>query len=335
MTCLTQVLGLPPFLRRPLSGAQPSLRFRDMKLPSCLLLVCLSWNAWATGVNQGPSIDKKIFVPALTNTKVDNERMTANEVLAMEPACLVIGMGRATGNHWGLPDGLFTKGAEPKWSDYSMLYIEGTDTEAQWFHHYCWGELDRLRYYSATNSEKKAKYLKKWMHQINYSLGAAKEKGNRWTYLNKVRGDLAAAQLESKQYVESVATAMEVIATAPEIDATHTTLIDALLALEKKPEAEAAALEAMKRFGKKKSLVRRYKSITGKEPDIPDPEQVKIDVPPNPSPDPTEIPAPIRDTPPKGVDPALVPAQGGMTPPAKIGNKINPYCRFCPDTQDR
>ncbi|MEW6677484.1 MAG: hypothetical protein AB1421_06145 [Pseudomonadota bacterium] len=303
-----------------------------MKLPACLLLATLSWNAWATGVNQGPPVDKNAFIPVLTKTMVEYERMTANEVLSMEPACLVIGMGRATGNHWGIPDGLFPKGAEPKWSDYPMLYVEGSSAYAQWFHHYCWGELDRLRYFAATNPEKKAKYLKKWMGQIGYSLGEAKEKNNRWSYYNKVRGDLAAAQLESKKYSQAATTAAEVIAAAPEIEAPHSTLIDALIALKKKPEAEAAAVEAMKRFGKKKSLVRRYKALTGKEPDIPDPEPATVAAAASPAPAPAETPAPPPEAPAKAAAPDAVPAaQQSVSPPAKIGNETNPYCRFCPD----
>lgn len=305
-----------------------------MKFPACLLLFTLSWNACASGIYQGPPVDKNAFVPVLTKTMVEYERMTANEVLSMEPACLVIGMGRATGNHWGIPDGLFTKGAEPKWTDYPMLYVEGTNTYAQWFHHYCWGELDRLRYFAATNSDKKAKYLKKWMGQISYSLSEAKDKNNRWSYLNKVRGDLSAAQLESKKYALAATTAAEVIAMAPEIEATHSTLIDALIALKKNPEAEAATIEALKRFGKKKSLVRRYKALTGKEPDIPDPEPASVTTPPPATP--IAADTTVTQTQPPATTAAPDPtttAQQSVSPPAKIGNETNPYCRFCPDPQ--
>ncbi len=301
-----------------------------MRLAFCLLIIALPWNSFASGIYQGAPLNKQIFIPVLTKTVVEDEIMTTSEVLAMEPACLAIGMGRAVGKSWGLPDGLFPKGAEPKTSDYPMLYIEGTEGYAQWFHHYCWGELDRLRYFAATNPEKKASYLKEWIGQITYSLDAAKKKNNRWSYLNKVRGDLAAAQLESKKYADAIATATEVIAAAPEIEATYTTLIDALIALKKKPEAEAATLEAMKRFGKKKSVVRRYKALTGREPDIPDPEPAPVAAAASPAP--SEPPPPQQDVPAKAAtaDPAPAAQQSGPAP-AKIGNESNPYCRFCPD----
>lgn len=254
--------------------------------------------------------------------------MTASEVLSMEPACLLIGMGRALGTRWGIPEDLFPKGAEPRLGDYPML------SKAPWFHHYCWGELSRVRYFNTTTPEKKTKHLKHWIDNIKYSLdeAGANERGNRWSYYNKVRGDLAAAQLESKKYAEAIATATDVITTAPEIEAPHTTLIDALIALKKSSEAEAAALEAIKRFGKKKSLVRIYKALTGREPDIPDPEPAPVAAPTSPAPTPTEAPAALQDPPAKAATPAPAPAaQQSVTPPAKIGNETNPYCRFCPD----
>jgi hypothetical protein len=303
-----------------------------MRFPVSLLLVTLSWTAWATGINQGPPVDKNLFVPVLTKTMVEGQIMTVNEVIAMEPACLVIGMGRATGNHWGMPDGTFPKGAGPQMSNYPMLYIEGTSINAGWFHHYCWGELSRVRYLTATNTNKRAKYLNKWIGAIHYSLREAKSKNNRWSYLNKVRGDLAAAQLESKKYALAAVTAAEVIAVAPEIEATHITLIDALIALKKRPEAEAATLEALKLFGKKKSLVRRYKALTGREPDIPDPEPAPVAASEMPAPVPSESPVPQQGGLTK--DAALESApvvQESVSPPASIGNETNPYCRFCPD----
>lgn len=294
-----------------------------------ILLATLYGNIWASGIYQGPPVDKNVFVPVLTKTEVQYETMTVNEVLSMEPACLVIGMGRATGRRWGLPENMFPKGAGPRFEDYPML------TNAPWFHHYCWGELDRFRYFTTSNPEAKTRYLKRWVDGILYSLNDAKKRGNNsWPYLNKLRGDLAAAQLESKKYIAAIATATEVIAAAPEIEATHTTLIDALIALKKKTEAEAASLEAMKRFGKNKSLVRRYKALTGREPDIPDPEPEPAPVAAvdSPVPTPAAAPAPKQDAPAMttAADPALAVLQS-VTPPAKIGNVTNPYCRFCPD----
>lgn len=262
---------------------------------------------------------------------VEYEPMTINEILVMEPACLVIGLNKAKGNDsWGIPEGVFPKGAEPKWTDYPMLYIENTSSYAQWFHHYCWGELVRFRYFAATNPDKKARYLNKWMDALTYSLDAAKARNNRWSYLNKVRSDLAAAQLESKKFALAATTASEVIAAAPDIESTHSTLIDALVALKKKPEAETATVEALKRFGKKKSLVRRYKALTGKEPDIPDPEPVVVAAP-SPTPTPPESAVPQVIAPAREIVPTPAPVQETVFAPAKIGNETNPFCRFCPD----
>ena len=126
-------------------------------------------------------------------------------------------------------------------------------------------------------------------------------------------------------------TAAEVIAVAPEIEATHSTLIDALIALKKKPEAEAATLAALKQFGKKKSLVRRYKALTGKEPDIPDPEPVVAVAPTPPASVVPETPSPQQDLPAKQAIPALAPAPESMPAPATIGSETNPHCRFCPN----
>jgi hypothetical protein len=101
--------------------------------------------------------------------------------------------------------------------------------------------------------------------------------------------------------------------------------------LKKKPEAEAAALVALKQFGKKKSLVRRYKALTGKEPDIPDPEPVVAVAPTPPASVVPETPSPQQDLPVKQAVPALAPAPESMPAPATIGSETNPHCRFCPN----
>ena len=292
----------------------------------CAMAGCLASFAFA-GPYRGPEVDKSLFVGTLTRTIVEGQKMTVSEIWAMEPACLVIGMGRATGTRWGMPPGTFKAGTEPKTTDYPMLQMTNGSGDAQWFHHYCWGELNRLRYNSAFRPAQKAEFLKRWEKQVNYVLSAAR--GTNWIYENKVRADLAAVQLATGTPTLAEDTARQVLSADVTLKDAHLTLVDALIAQKKTREAEDALKQALGVFGHDKNLVRRYKALTGTDPE---PESDKVAQPQSTVPPPEPAVQP-------GVNASQAPIKDGSRDypnnPASIrtpdiGTATNPYCRFCP-----
>lgn len=289
---------------------------------------------------QSAPLNKASFIPLLRGASVDYEPMTAVEILAMEPACLQIGMGRAIPDQWGLP-GQSNQDFkriinEPQ---YSMLWLnKGMNKYAQWFHHYCWGELAKFRYQSSIDDAKRSMYMHRWQSDLEYCL--QQSRGTNWVYENHTRNELALAYLTAKQFYKAEMMAQSVLSSDPSDTVASILLIDSLTNQDKKERALSIATSAVQNNPDSEELLTRYRQLGGKMP------------PPSPKMSTSTYSADGADAPEKSASPAKDRSNGASTssnvetssrnnvmepanpPPQNLDSAAtkdkSPYCRFCP-----
>jgi tetratricopeptide (TPR) repeat protein len=299
-----------------------------------LALAILSFN-----LAQAQVFDKKPFQQRLLGKVLLNAPMTAQEIDAMEPACLQIGMGKAGGSiGWNFADRSheeFT--AVLNRPEYAMVKVPSGEY-AQWFHHYCSGMLGKYRF--VTGRKTPHDNLRTWRNEMQYCLRDSN--GKSWVYENRTRKELAEAQYHEKEYGRAVITANEVLTADPSFAEAYVVLADSHVALKRPDKALAAVTEGFRHAPNSKGLKRRYKELGGKMP-LPEP-YAKAATPDAatapavagiPAENPTQkmaVQQAIQEAVQEIRQPAKMPdaLSANSSAPEKPVNPANPYCRFCP-----
>ena len=225
-----------------------------------LLAVSITYPALSEPIN------KAAFIPLLIGARIHYQPLSAVEILAMEPACLQIGLGMAIPDHWGVP------GRDPALQQeivdepqYAMLWVDKSrHAYAQWFHHYCWGQVAKIRYQMAIEKTKRQQYLTQWQDDLEYCLRSSK--GTNWIYENHTRIELAKAYSAAKEFYKAQQLAESVVESDPTDLSAQIMLIDCLKAQDENKNALSVATSALTYNPDSKELLLRYQELGGKMP---------------------------------------------------------------------
>src|SRR3989339_1210791 len=145
--------------------------------------------------------DKKPFQQRLLGKVLLNAPMTAQEIEAMEPACLQIGMGQAGKNGgWQYDDMSHDDFVATLHKPEFAMTLLPSGGYAQWFHHYCSGMLGKYRF--VTGRKTPHNNLATWRGEMQYCLRDSN--GKSWIYENRTRKELAEAQYHEKDYARAI-----------------------------------------------------------------------------------------------------------------------------------
>lgn len=288
-----------------------------------LFLLCLP----VFGVAHASGFDPRVFLPKLVGVSVMGEPMTEQEVLAMDPVCLEIGMGAAVGGSWGYPgmtrDELLGVLSQPQYASWALI---GPRQTAQWLHHYCWGKVSKLRYFSAQNRNKRKGYLGNWRKNMQYCIDDPAKRSINWPLIPLMYKEIAESYLYEHVYQEAIIAASKAISMDPKLGQAYPILADSYAKLDKTARALEVVTEGLKQGNQTIALKRRYKEFGGKMP-YPEPDVVEA-VAPEPAQATVQTqPEPLAGSPHESAE------QAGVAQPTPAPAKQpegNPYCRFCP-----
>lgn len=237
--------------------------------------------------------------------------MTLSEVNAMPPPCHAIGMGEIDGVFWS--EGMKKNGTLSilERPEYAMA------NNAVWFHHYCWGLLDKHRAFASVAASDRSFLTRIWRQEMEYIVNWTARVNVKWEYLPLIHKEIAETYLQDKNYGNALRSANTALSLNADIPASYALLADIYVQIKDKSKALATVTEGLKRVPASKALQFRYKDLGGGMP-FPEP-YVKKEPEPAPAPEPVKEASTVT---PSGTTAADVPPV--EQPPG------NPYCRFCP-----
>lgn len=249
---------------------------------------------------------------------------TASEFKAMEPVCQAIGMGGIDGVFW----------AEALNKPDKRYILDKPENamakDAQWFHHYCWGKLEKLRYFSAKNVEQRNYQIKRWRGEMGFIIDWTSKHQIDWQYTYLIHKEIAESYLYDKNYPKVISEAELSLKQNRDFAGAYILISDAYIEIKNNAKALEYVTEGLTYNPDSKALKSRYKALGGK---LPYPQQP---APTATAPEKTQ-PAAITLTPsPEQLDSTEKPLQPLQTnidkPDTQLDTKPagNPYCRFCP-----
>lgn len=298
----------------------------------CLLSVVslgalLSWEAVAAANSISPLVASRFDI---VGSKLHGQPPVAiADLQAMEPACeLVLRYQK----RWDDNPNLGIWYIQLKNSPLLDLPENNIAKDAVSFHHYCWGEVVRNRYYRETDAKKRKELAEYAMSGSKYVIDHPEFRPQQWPYLSHVYVTMGTGYLLMKDTASAINAFLMSLQINPRERIAYIRLADTLSDLGKKPDALKHVTEGLKYFPKNKGLIRRYQDFGGKLP-YPEPyPDIEINSSDAPAPHTAKTTVPeASDTQSKAIDqePEKNSAPTEATsPPAS--NKLNPYCRFCP-----
>lgn len=257
----------------------------------------------------------------LVGQKVKGVPMTLSEVTAMPPPCRAIGMGEINGVFWA--------GAMRQNGTLSILdRPENVMAKgAGWFHHYCWGLLDKQRAFASVNAAQRNGLVKTWRKEMQYVVDWTASNKIDWQYLPVVHAEIAESYIQDKDYPNAIGSASKAVELNAEFTRGYMLLADIYERIKDREKALAAVTEGLKRAPTSKALQRRYKEFGGSMP-FPEPYAKPVESATSEN----AAPPIVDDATPDKPDEGLVPKAPSNSPaePEKTGVPGNPYCRFCP-----
>ena len=199
------------------------------------------------------------------------------------------------------------------------------------FHHYCWAEVVRNRYYRESDGNKKRELADYVPNAYKWMIDHPEYLPGDWPYLAKVYVNMGTGYLLTKNTAAAFNAFHKALSLDPRQQAAYTNLADTYVTLGKKPEALAQIKEGLRYFPESRALKRRYEELGGKPP-YPEPHPSVIAKTPDP------MPAPDTVQPPSSVntkEKTQAPEERDSAPKstentrAESTNKNNPHCRFC------
>lgn len=259
-----------------------------------------------------------LLLAAVTTAPVwaNKVQTTPQEFKAMEPACQAIGMGEVDGVFWA--EALKRPG-----NRWILDKPENAMASDVTFHHYCWGKLQKFRYFSAKTEERRRWHIRGWRSEMEY---VAKHANRNWAHLASVHKEIAESYLFEKRYAEAVTEANRALALKQDFAPAFIVLADAYAAIKNRAKALEVATEGLKHNPDSKPLKRRYKEQGGGMP-FPDPypRQAAGVAQAEPPAARAEQSQTAKLAPSDEED---KPEAAKIEPPAQPAD--NPYCRFCP-----
>jgi hypothetical protein len=288
--------------------------FRNMKRFFPAILFCLGALLPASAFALSPEAAR------LVGQKVKGTPMTINEVAAMPPPCLAIGMGEFNGVFWA--EAMKKNGTIATLDRPENVMAKG----AGWFHHYCWGLLDKHRAFASVEASKRAFLIKTWRSEMQFVVDRTAQEKINWAYLPVMYAEIAESYIQEKDYPNAIGAANKAVELNPELTRGYMLLADIFEQVKDRKKALAAVTEGLKRAPTAKGLQRRYKEFGGSMP-FPEPykKPVESETSANAAP-------PVEDTTSDRLKEDSTPNTSPNAPdePEKIGVPGNPYCRFCP-----
>lgn len=191
-------------------------------------------------------------------------------------------------------------------------------------HHYCDGLIELNRYFKLVSAADRKATLGRAVSQFDYTLNATSPDFSLRADAHFNRGRAQLLLGKDGQALNDFSKALELNHDMPPASIE-------LAKLYKKQGKQTQALATLKSglllSPAHKGLRRNYEAMGGTLADIPESK-------PEPAPQ-TAAPTPVAPEAPKTSEPPVSPVSAvpAVVEP-KIGNKINPWCRFCPDGPD-
>ncbi len=196
-------------------------------------------------------------------------------------------------------------------------------------HHYCGGLIELNRYYRSSTGRKKAN-LRNAVNEFSGML-------NAWTPGFYLRPEAHLNRGKALKFMgrngEALSDFLKALELNPKLASASVELADFYVKQGKKEQALAVLKKGLEQAPATKSLRRRYQELGGDVKALPVAAAPTGVDPATPVQTEASKPAsgePSRPAEPTSTEAAVVPPAGPL-PEAKIGNKTNPWCRFCPD----
>lgn len=250
--------------------------------------------------------------------------MTPQEFKAMEPVCQAIGMGEINGMFWAE--------ALNKPENKHILDEPGNAMakDAGWFHHYCWGKLGKLRYFSAKTQDQKNFQIRRWRNNMEFIVNWTSQHQIDWPYIHLIYKEIAESYLYEKNYLKAIGEAEIALKKNPEYAGTYVLIADAYTEIKNRSKALEYVTDGLQYNPDSKALQRRYRTLGGKMP-YPDPITRNTLDADTPATKPTSSPPASTDT---ASAPGVQAPQQDQGSSDDVQSKKqpddNPYCRFCP-----
>jgi len=141
----------------------------------------------------------------LVGQKVKGTPVTLSEVTAMPPPCRAIGMGEVKGVFWA--EGMKQNG--------TLSILDRPENamakSAGWFHHYCWGLLDKQRAFASVESSKRAFLVKTWRSEMQYIVDWTDKNKINWEYMPVIHLEMAESFIQDKDYPNAIRSASKAV----------------------------------------------------------------------------------------------------------------------------
>lgn len=252
--------------------------------------------------------------------------LTVDDVKVMEPVCILILGYEGDGGGFWYPrlskDPILTK---PEY-----VIARG----AQSFHHYCWAEIARYRYYRAKDKATRDDMAEAMVADLQFVLTKRSLLPPNWPYLPKIIVALGEGQLMAGRNAEAVQSFARAIEQDKKYAPAYHALADFWIKAGDKAKALDTVTEGLKHQPDNAGLRKRYKELGGKAP-LPPPSSTKGSGKAQEGGGSGKEGAPAQGTTPKKtaapVDTAPKPVRAKPVPEAEdLKRQANPYCRFCP-----
>ena len=256
----------------------------------------------------------------LVGQKVKGTPITLSELAAMPPPCHAIGMGEIDGVFWA--EGMNKNGTSSILDRPENVMAKG----AVWFHHYCWGLLDKQRAFASTDVSKRGFLVKTWRSEMQYIVDWTAKNRINWGYLPVIHAEIAESYIQDKDYPNAIGSANRAVKLNADFTRGYILLADIYERTKDRKKALAAVTEGLKWTPSSKVLQRRYKEFGGGMP-FPEPYTKPAESETSDNSTPT-----VDDATPEKLEEDSAPktSTNPTAEPEKIGVPGNPYCRFCP-----
>ena len=288
------------------------MTFNGIKRVFLLLICCMSVLASAAAFALTPEALR------LVGQRVKGTPMTLNEVNAMPPACHAIGMGEIGGVFWA--EGMKKNGSESLLDRPENVMARG----AGWFHHYCWGLLDKQRAFASVETSKRTFLVKTWRSEMQYIVDWTAKSQINWEYMPVIHMEIAESYMQDKDYSNAIKSASKAVELNAEFTRGYMLIADIYEQIKDRAKALATVTEGLKRTPTSKALQRRYKEFGGSMP-FPEPYTKPVESATLEKNTPT-----VENAMPDKSEEGLALPSNAPAEPEKIGVPGNQYCRFCP-----
>jgi len=240
----------------------------------------------------------------------EGEPISLQDAKSLSPVCLLIYAQSGTGTQW------YTTLKNSPLLDRAEYVIA---RNAVSYHHVCWAEVSRSRYYRAKSETTRKRYLLSIAGNYEFMTAHPEYLPIGWPHMAEMFLEIGKARSLLGQHKEAINAFIKALNLQPDSENVYITLSNYMETRGAKQKALEYATEGLKHVPESKTLKRRYIKLGGKEP-FPTPHPKHNLQQPVLPPSDRSLSATtpqISDSP-----TILIPDTPHVTPP--------PFCRFCP-----